>query len=82
MDQQLEELKSHCKYVIFGSERGASNTPHYQGFLVFPNGKSLSAAKKVLPTAHWEIKRGTFKQAIDYCKKEGQWVEFGIGFNI
>lgn len=66
------------KYCVWQEEIGESNTPHLQGYVVFPGPKSLSSLKTILPTAHWEIRRGTHEQARDYCtkkdtRKSGPW---------
>lgn len=68
-----------CKYLIFGRERGKeSNILHLQGYVSFPNGKTLSALKKYSARAHWEVARGTPKQASEYCEKEGAVFEKGV----
>lgn len=64
-------------YTVFGYERGEEGTPHLQGFSQFKNGKTLAAVKKLLPRAHWETRRGTIDQAVDYCKKDGDAEEYG-----
>ncbi len=64
-------------YLILGREVGANGTQHFQGYVVFAVRKRLSAAKKIFPRAHLEIKRGTSEQAIVYCQKDGQWREWG-----
>lgn len=40
----------------------------------------LAAAKKIpgIARAHFEIRRGSEKEASDYCKKDGDFEEFGI----
>ena len=67
-----------CAYNIFGYEAGVENTPHLQGYVHFKEKKSLSAVKKVMPRAHLEPRKGTVDQAVDYCKKEAKFEEFGI----
>lgn len=72
----LRELS--CRYLIFGFEVGQQGTPHLQGYVYFDAGKSLSAAKKLISSrAHLETLRGTPLQAITYCKKEGNFEEYG-----
>jgi len=64
-------------YLIFGYEVGESNTKHLQGFIHFENALRFSTLKKLLPKAHWEIRKGTIDQAAEYCKKDGQFEEYG-----
>lgn len=64
-------------YMVFGYERGDEGTPHLQGYVHLQDTKTLSAMKKVMPRAHLEIRKGTVDQAVEYCKKEGDYEEFG-----
>jgi len=65
-------------YMIVGKEIcPTTSTPHYQGYLKLKTKARLSALKKLLPTAHLELRKGTVAQAIDYCKKEGDYAETG-----
>lgn len=64
-------------YHVYGDEVGESGTRHYQGFIVFKNRKLFSQVKELCPEAHWEATKGTYQQAADYCKKEGQFTEEG-----
>lgn len=68
---------SDGRYVVFGKEVGESGTPHLQGYVYFDNKKSLAQLKKCLPTAHFEIARGTFAQNYAYCTKDGNFEEYG-----
>lgn len=69
--------KIECKYLCYGKEVGASGTPHLQGLIVFANAHSLRGAISVLRPAHVEIMRGSFKQAKEYCCKDGDITERG-----
>ena len=73
----LEALIEACTYVIYGKEVGASGTPHYQGFCRFPHPVRLARATRLLPRAHFEFRRGTVEQAIEYCEKDGDFRQFG-----
>lgn len=69
------------RYCVWQKEQGENGTPHLQGYLVLTQKKTLSYVKLLCPAAHWEIRRGTHKQAKAYCTKEesrkdGPW-EFG-----
>ncbi len=63
----------HVRYYVFQREEGAAEgTPHLQGYLYFTNARTLTAVRGIdcLSGAHWERRRGTHKQARDYCMKE------------
>lgn len=59
-----------CAYLIYGREVGESGTPHLQGYIRFKNPRSLGGMKKLIPRAHFEARKGSEKQAIDYCRKD------------
>lgn len=72
------DLPENAKYLIYGRETAkTTGTKHYQGFIVWLSNQRLSACKKFLPEAHWEAAKGSFIQASDYCKKEGDYTELG-----
>lgn len=77
-DEEAEEICGwDVKYMVVGQEIGESGTPHLQGFVVFRTNKRLSACKRLLERAHWEVAMGSNEQAAAYCKKEGKFEEYG-----
>lgn len=66
-------------YLIFGRETGANGTPHLQGYCRLQAKQRLTTvhAYTGLARAHFEAMRGTSAQAIAYCKKDGDFDEFG-----
>lgn len=71
------EMAFTSKYIVCGKERGASGTPHLQGYVAYENKKSFRQMQDVLERAHWESMKGTSEQASIYCKKEGDFFEYG-----
>ncbi|ALE29598.1 replication associated protein [Lake Sarah-associated circular virus-7] len=72
----LESLAGYS-YLTFGRETApTTGTRHLQGYIRFTDGKSLRSARRLLNGAHVEVAR-TIRQAIEYCHKEGDFVEFG-----
>jgi len=65
------------KYIVFGRETGESGTPHLQGFISFFNRQRFNSVRTLIPGAHLEVARGKPHEASTYCKKEGNWTEFG-----
>lgn len=58
----------HCKY-IFQEEKGENGTPHLQGYIKFPEAKTLGSMKKnVSGRAHFEIPEKEIA-CIKYCQK-------------
>lgn len=68
-------IAEHMQYLIFQKERGEGENSyeHYQGYVKFKAKKVLRWITAHIWTGsrtHWEVKRGTVEQAIDYCSKE------------
>lgn len=78
-EDELTEIKNikSVRYLIIGKEVGDSGTSHLQGYIEFENPRTLNAIYKINPRIHWEKRRGTAKQASDYCKKENNFEEIG-----
>jgi len=64
-------------YSVFGRETGESGTPHLQAYICFRNKRRFPFIKSLFPRCHAELKRGSVQEAADYCKKDGDWIEFG-----
>lgn len=71
---EFDKIKN-VRYGVYQKERGESGTEHYQGYVEFKLTQRMSALKKWLPTAHFEIRRGNREQARDYCMKEDTRIE-------
>jgi len=79
-NEDIERLviNEDIQYIIYGKEVGTEGTPHLQGYCEFTKQYGLKKIKQILgQTAHVESRRGTQTQAIDYCKKDGDFVELG-----
>lgn len=74
---ELGNDQQRIKYLVVGRERGQSGTPHLQGFVVFGSACTRTRVSSWLPRAHLEPARGTTAQAADYCKKDGDFDEYG-----
>lgn len=70
-------VQSVIGFLIFGRETGDSGNYHLQGYLETTKKISFSTLKKLFPRSHLE-KAKYEEYAYNYCKKEGNWVEFGV----
>lgn len=78
--QLLADLlnSDHVSYGIIGREQGEQGTPHLQGYVIFSDAKTFNQAKSLLGgRCHIELSKGTPSQAATYCKKEGDFDEYG-----
>lgn len=78
-EQEVERIKElDVDYIVFGKEVGEQGTPHLQGYLYVRKRLRLGGCKKLIPRAHFEPQKGSFEQAIEYCKKDGSFQELGV----
>lgn len=70
-------LKDSVDYLVVGKEVGDGGTPHLQGFIYMRTQVAFKSMKKLLPRAHLEPAKGSPQQASTYCKKEGDFSEYG-----
>nr|QKI28982.1 Rep [Forsythia suspensa CRESS virus] len=69
---------SGLNYLCYGREVGESGTPHLQGYCILSSRRHLAGVRSLISErGHFEISRGTPQQASDYCKKGGDFFEFG-----
>lgn len=75
----LLALAGSVTYIVWGYEEAPNTgTPHLQGYVIFSQLKRFPQVVAALPIgSHVEVKRGSAKEASDYCKKEGLFKEFG-----
>lgn len=67
-----ESLFTNCglRFLVFQLERGASGTPHLQGYLEYPRSMRFAHVRRDLhDRSHLEPRRGTAQEARDYCCK-------------
>lgn len=63
-------------YLVYGKETGASGTPHLQGTVCFQSRKRLAQVVTAVGQAHCSVTR-FLTQSIEYCKKDGDFIEWG-----
>jgi len=77
IEKLYKSLEAKCKTFVFGIEVGEEGTPHLQGQASFiKNIRAVDAYKGW--GIHWDLQKGTLKQAQDYCKKDGNFWQFPV----
>lgn len=77
-EADVERLQECATYYVYGKEVGESGTPHLQGYVRFKNPVGFNRIKQLLPRAHIERQKGTCLEAANYCKKDGDYNEWGV----
>lgn len=66
------------RYLVWGREVGENGTPHLQGFVSMYGAVQMTWLKtRGFARAHLAPAKGSLQVAIDYCKKDGDFEEFG-----
>lgn len=75
-EEQWDIISSTCliekiKYIIVNHELTQENKRHLQGYVYTNNSVRLTGIKKIinLDGAHFEMRKGTHKEAKEYCSK-------------
>lgn len=68
-----------ANYFVVGKEIcPTTGAPHLQGYVEWKSSKRWTTMHNIFKgRAHWEARKGTAKQAADYCKKDGDFIEHG-----
>lgn len=72
IDQLRQIEDERVRYLIFQHERASTGRDHLQGYVEFRHPIRIAQAQRILglERGHFEPRRGTRDQAINYCRKE------------
>lgn len=78
----MAHLQDHCKFIIIGDEVGEEGTPHLQGYFELKKKQRFRQVKSLLndldeSNPHIEGCKGSRKNNVAYCSKEGNSITFG-----
>ncbi len=65
----VPKFQELAKKYYFAKEVGESGTPHLQGTIEFKT-KVRPLSLRLSTDIHWEKRKGTWDQAVEYCRKE------------
>lgn len=67
-----------AKYVICGEEVcPTSGRLHWQSYVYFRFQRHWNSVKSIMNGRHFEKQKGSIDDAIEYCKKDGKWFDYG-----
>lgn len=73
--------KDHISLLVYQPEIGLMGTLHLQGYMEIDSPRRLSFVQSLNARAHWEIRRGTRLQALQYCTKEDTSQGLALGWS-
>lgn len=74
---QIAALPPSASYLVSGKEIGDDGTPHLQCYIELTRAARRGSVSKMFPLAWIAIRYATGIEASDYCKKMGDFIEFG-----
>lgn len=75
---KMEAWLEKQSYGVMGLETCPTTKKlHIQGYVEFKSPKTFKTLKRRWPSMHFEARHASAKAAAEYCKKEGQFKEFG-----
>jgi len=79
--------EQHISVLLYQLESGLQHTDHIQGYVEFTQPVRMSHLKKLFPTGHFEKRRGTRLQAVEYVtkedtRKEGPFIQHHAGLSV
>lgn len=77
IENLFETQQLPIQYIIYGVERGEKNTLHFQGYCELKRRIHFSRVKNYFDGCHLELRMGSQQQAIDYCRKGGEYITHG-----
>lgn len=78
--RKMGEIYPNIQYVCWGVETApTTGTLHLQGYLILKKKGTMAQIKKGMncKSMHLKIARGTTEQNVTYCKKDGDFYEWG-----
>lgn len=65
-------------YLVVGREVCPSTSNvHWQGCIEYPNARHFNRLHKDYPNIHWEQRKGSIDANVEYCTKDGDYIESG-----
>ncbi len=68
-EQMVLKFETLASRYYFAEEIGESGTPHFQGTVEFKR-KLRPVTAIGIPSIHWERRKGSWDEAVNYCMKE------------
>lgn len=77
-DLEALALSPIMDYLVYGKEIGMNKTPHLQGYVVFKTKRRRTTIMNSISKRCWcQVMQTSPEQASNYCKKDGDFYEFG-----